>query len=64
VYETVELPAEMFNRWGQINFFQPTQGENALGPEYLVADSGAIRPPIPLQTGPPVPDQTVPVIPL
>jgi len=30
----------------------------------LTADSGAIRPPIPLQTGPPVPDQTGPGIPL
>jgi hypothetical protein len=32
--------------------------------DYKRADSGAIRPPIPLQTGPPVPDQTGPGIPL
>jgi hypothetical protein len=35
VYETVKLPAEKFNQWGQPNFFNPTQGENALGPDYL-----------------------------
>lgn len=38
VYETVELPAEMFNRWGQIDFVHHSQGENALGPEYFVKD--------------------------
>jgi hypothetical protein len=38
VYETVELPAERFTKWGQINFYHPTEGENALGPEYLVKD--------------------------
>lgn len=35
VYETVILPADKFNQWGQINFFHPTQGENALGTEYI-----------------------------
>ncbi len=35
VYETVMLPPEKFNEWGQINFYQPIKGENALGPEYL-----------------------------
>ena len=35
VYETVILPAEKFNQWGQINFAQYTEGENALGPEYV-----------------------------
>lgn len=35
VYETVQLPAEMFNKWGQIEFHRPAQGENALGPEYV-----------------------------
>ncbi len=35
VYEKVKLPPEKFNQWGQLNFFNPTQGENALGPEYL-----------------------------
>ncbi|MCU7937650.1 MAG: hypothetical protein KZQ99_22845 [Candidatus Thiodiazotropha sp. (ex Dulcina madagascariensis)] len=39
VYETVELPAEMFNRWGQINFFKPTGGEDALGTEYKYISS-------------------------
>ena len=34
VYETVKLPADKFNEWGQVNFYRPTQGENALGPEY------------------------------
>jgi len=38
VYETVALPADKFNQWGQINFFLATQGENALGPEYLVKE--------------------------
>jgi hypothetical protein len=33
-YETVKLPPEKFNQWGQPNFYDPTQGENALGPEY------------------------------
>lgn len=36
VYEIVELPPVKFNKFGQINFYHPTQGENALGPEYLV----------------------------
>jgi len=35
VYETVKLPADKFNEWGQVNFYRPTQGENALGPEYV-----------------------------
>jgi hypothetical protein len=35
VYETVELPPERFNRWGQIDFHDPTQHENSIGPEYL-----------------------------
>ena len=35
VYETVSLPPEKFNEWGKINFFRPTQNENALGPEYI-----------------------------
>lgn len=36
VYETVRLPPEGFNQWGQINFYKPTQGENALGEEYIL----------------------------
>lgn len=35
VYETVGLPSERFNQWGQVNFYQPDQGENALGAEYV-----------------------------
>lgn len=35
VYETVKLQSERFNQWGQINLYDPTQGENALGPDYL-----------------------------
>ncbi|MDD5385112.1 MAG: hypothetical protein PHG89_09575 [Gallionella sp.] len=35
VYETVKLSADKFNKYGQINFYKPTQGENTLGPEYI-----------------------------
>ncbi|QOJ23462.1 MAG: hypothetical protein HRU78_07165 [Gammaproteobacteria bacterium] len=36
VYETVTLPADKFDKkYGQINFYRPTQGENTLGPEYI-----------------------------
>ncbi len=36
VYETVTLPSDRFDKkYGQINFYRPTQGENALGPEYV-----------------------------
>lgn len=35
VYETVTLPPDKFNQWGQINFYRPDQGENALGSEYV-----------------------------
>ena len=35
IYETVKLPTDKFNEWGQPNFYRPTQGENALGPEYI-----------------------------
>lgn len=35
VYETVTLPADKFNQWGQINFYRPDHGENALGAEYV-----------------------------
>jgi hypothetical protein len=38
VYETVKLPAESFDKWGMVNFYRPTQGDSALGPEYLVKD--------------------------
>lgn len=35
IYETVCLPPEKFNKYNQINFYRPTQGENTLGPEYI-----------------------------
>lgn len=35
VYETVKLPPDKFNQWGQPNFYRPTQQENALGPDYI-----------------------------
>ena len=35
VYETVKLPPDKFNQWGQPNFYNPAQGENTLGPEYI-----------------------------
>jgi len=35
LYEAVSLPSEMFNQWGQINFYRPVLKENALGPDYL-----------------------------
>ncbi len=35
VYETVNLPADKFNQWGQINFFRPNKGDEALGPDYI-----------------------------
>lgn len=38
VYETVKLPAEKFNQWGQINFYRPTKNEGALGAEYIFKD--------------------------
>ncbi|HUW25976.1 MAG TPA: hypothetical protein VMW07_05565 [Gallionella sp.] len=35
VYETVKLPPEKLNQWGQPNFYRPDQGENALGVDYV-----------------------------
>jgi len=36
VYETVTLPPDKFDKkYGQINFYRPTQGENALGQDYI-----------------------------
>lgn len=35
VYEQVRLPPDKFNKYGQVNFFDATQGENGLGSEYL-----------------------------
>lgn len=35
VYETVKLPADKFNQWGQVNFYRPDEGDNALGPGYV-----------------------------
>lgn len=35
VYEQVKLPPDKFDKWGMVNFYKPTQGENALGPDYV-----------------------------
>ena len=35
VYETVTLPKEVFTEYGDLKFYRATQGENALGPEYI-----------------------------
>ncbi len=35
VYETITLTADKFDTSGRINFYHPTQEENALGPEYI-----------------------------
>ncbi len=35
VYETVSLPSDKFDKWGLINFYRPTQGEEALGSNYI-----------------------------
>lgn len=34
VYEQIKLPADQFGEKGQIKFFRPSRGENALGAEY------------------------------
>ncbi len=34
VYEVIKIPNENFTKWGQVNFYRPTLGENALGSEY------------------------------
>jgi len=39
VYETVKLPADRFDQWGMVKPYDPTQGENALGPEYALKTS-------------------------
>ena len=39
VYEQVRLPPDRFNRYGQVNFYRATQGENGLGPEYLFRET-------------------------
>lgn len=36
VYETVKLPSDKFDEYGQVNFYKPNQDENALGPEYQI----------------------------
>ena len=36
VYETVKLPADRFDQWGMVKPYDPTQKENALGPDYIV----------------------------
>lgn len=35
IYETVRLPPDKFNKYGQINFYNPIEGEKALGFEYV-----------------------------
>lgn len=35
VYEAVKLLPDQFNEYGQINFYHPAQGENALGKNYI-----------------------------
>lgn len=35
VYETVKLPPERFDQWGMVKPYDPTQGENALGPDFV-----------------------------
>ena len=35
VYETVKLPPDRFDQWGMVKPYDPTQGENALGSDYL-----------------------------
>lgn len=35
VYEAVRLPPDKFNKYGQINFYRPDQGKNALGLDYV-----------------------------
>lgn len=36
VYETVKLPPDRFDQWGMVKPYDPTQKENALGPDYIV----------------------------
>ena len=35
VYETVKLPPDRFDQWGMVKPYDPTQGENALGSDYV-----------------------------
>ena len=35
IYETVRLPKEVFTEHGDLKFYRATQGENALGPDYV-----------------------------
>ena len=35
IYETVVLPPDQFDKWGMVTFYKPTQGEKALGQDYL-----------------------------
>jgi hypothetical protein len=39
IYETVTLPANYFNQWGQPNFYDPIGGEYALGNEYTYKEN-------------------------
>jgi hypothetical protein len=35
VYHTVRIPKDLFTEYGDLKFYRPTQGENALGPDYI-----------------------------
>jgi hypothetical protein len=35
VYEAVKLPADRFDQWGMVKPYDPTKGENTLGPDYI-----------------------------
>jgi hypothetical protein len=35
VYETVRLPAEKFDKWGMVTFYDPSKGDKALGEDYI-----------------------------
>lgn len=39
VYEQVRLPAEAFDKWGMVKFYDPTKKEEALGTEYSLVTS-------------------------
>lgn len=39
VYKRVIVPAGMFDKWGQVSFYNPSKGEMALGPDYVIRTS-------------------------
>lgn len=58
------LQDSVLKRMGEMQAFQKSQLDVFSEKLNEGADSGSIRPPIPLQTGPPVPEPTGPGIPL